>query len=214
MYIHLMEMSPHPERALRAADALRDLVPDAGHLVHMPTHIDVLCGHYRGGRLERPGDRGRPQVPEARGRRQLLFALPLPRLSLRIYGAMFLGQYATALAAADEMIATLPERLLRIELPPMADWLEGFVPMKLHVLIRFGRWDEILDAPLPRDQKLFCITTAMMHYAKAVAHAATGDRGGGGEGSQPLQGRGRARAGLRAICSTTPASTSWRWPPR
>jgi hypothetical protein len=46
-YVHLMEMSPHPERALRAADALRTAVPDAGHLVHMPTHIDVLCGHYK-----------------------------------------------------------------------------------------------------------------------------------------------------------------------
>lgn len=46
MYIHLMEMPPHPERALRACDDLRDLVPDAGHLRHMPTHIDVLCGHY------------------------------------------------------------------------------------------------------------------------------------------------------------------------
>jgi hypothetical protein len=42
-----MEMSPYPERALRAGDALRRLVPDAGHLVHMPTHIDVLCGHYK-----------------------------------------------------------------------------------------------------------------------------------------------------------------------
>ena len=46
LYIHLMEMSPTPQRALRAADALRDLVPDAGHLVHMATHIDVLCGRY------------------------------------------------------------------------------------------------------------------------------------------------------------------------
>lgn len=46
LYIHLMEMSPHPERALRAGDALRNLAPDAGHLQHMPTHIDVLCGHY------------------------------------------------------------------------------------------------------------------------------------------------------------------------
>jgi hypothetical protein len=46
MYVHTLEMSPHPERALRAADALRDLVPDAGHLRHMPAHIDVLCGHY------------------------------------------------------------------------------------------------------------------------------------------------------------------------
>jgi tetratricopeptide (TPR) repeat protein len=46
LYIHVMEMSPHPERALEAADALRNLVPDAGHLQHMPPHIDILCGHY------------------------------------------------------------------------------------------------------------------------------------------------------------------------
>jgi tetratricopeptide (TPR) repeat protein len=46
-YIHLMEMSPHPERALDAANALRGLVPDSGHLLHMPTHIDVLLGDYQ-----------------------------------------------------------------------------------------------------------------------------------------------------------------------
>ena len=176
MYIHLMEMSPHPERALKAADALRGLVPDAGHLQHMPTHIDVLCGHY-------------PAVVEGNGRAIEADRKYLKRegaenfyslyrchdYHFRIYGAMFLGQYSIALAAADEMIATLPERLLRIESPPMADWLEGFVPMKMHVLIRFGKWREIIDVPLPHDQALFCTTTAMMHYAKAVAHAATGN---------------------------------------
>ena len=47
LYVHLMEMSPTPEKALKAADALRELVPDAGHLMHMPTHIDVQCGNYR-----------------------------------------------------------------------------------------------------------------------------------------------------------------------
>ena len=46
-------------------------------------------------------------------------------------------------------------------------------PMKLHVLIRFGKWQEIIAAPLPADQELFCVTTAMLHYAKAVAHAAS-----------------------------------------
>ena len=46
LYVHLMEMSPFPEKALKAGDVLRTLVPDAGHLVHMPTHIDVLCGDY------------------------------------------------------------------------------------------------------------------------------------------------------------------------
>jgi hypothetical protein len=47
LYVHLMEMSPFPQRALRAGDRLRTIMPDSGHLIHMPTHIDVLCGHYR-----------------------------------------------------------------------------------------------------------------------------------------------------------------------
>ena len=175
MYIHLMEMSPHPERALKAADALRDLVPDAGHLQHMPTHIDVLCGHYaavvewNGRAIE--ADR---KYLKREGAENFYSLYRCHDYHFQIYGAMFLGQYSTALAAADEMIATLPARLLRIKSPPMADWLEGFVPMKMHALIRFGRWREIIDAPLPRDQSLFCTTTAMMHYAKAVANAATG----------------------------------------
>ena len=46
IYIHTMEMSPYPERALRAGDQLRELVPDAGHLKHMASHIDILCGDY------------------------------------------------------------------------------------------------------------------------------------------------------------------------
>lgn len=57
----------------------------------------------------------------------------------------------------------------------MADWLEGFVPMKQHVLIRFGKWQEIIEQPLPDNPELFCVTTAMIHYAKAVAHATLGD---------------------------------------
>ncbi len=47
LYIHLMEMSPTPEAALTVADRLRGLVPDAGHLLHMPSHLEVLCGDYR-----------------------------------------------------------------------------------------------------------------------------------------------------------------------
>ena len=43
LYVHLMEMSPTPEKALVAGDHLRELVPDAGHLIHMPTHIDIQC---------------------------------------------------------------------------------------------------------------------------------------------------------------------------
>jgi tetratricopeptide (TPR) repeat protein len=57
--------------------------------------------------------------------------------------------------------------------PPIADWLEGYVPIKQHVLIRFGKWQEILDQPLPDDPELYCVTTAMMRYTRAVAYSAT-----------------------------------------
>ena len=151
MYIHAMEMSPHPERALKAGDALVGLVPDAGHLHHMATHIDVLCGHYN-------AVVARNEVAIAADRRFLQRAGAVNFYSLyrchnyhfKVYGAMFLGQYRPAIQAAEEMIQTLPEDLLRTASPPMADWLEGFVPIKQHVLIRFGRWQDILDQTLPQ----------------------------------------------------------------
>lgn len=176
MYIHLMEMSPHPERALRAADALRDLVPDAGHLQHMPTHIDVLCGHYHD--VVTSNQRAIAADRKFMARQGAINFYSLYRCHnyhFKLYGAMFLGQYQPALEAAHDMIATLPEALLRVEEPPMADWLEGFVPMKQHVWIRFGKWQDIIEQPLPDDPALFCVTTAMIHYAKAVALATTGD---------------------------------------
>jgi tetratricopeptide (TPR) repeat protein len=56
----------------------------------------------------------------------------------------------------------------------MADWLEAFVPLRVHVLVRFGRWDELIAEPLPDDQALYCTTTATIHYGRGVAHAAKG----------------------------------------
>jgi tetratricopeptide (TPR) repeat protein len=176
MYVHLMEMSPAPERALAAADALRDLVPDAGHLRHMGTHIDVLCGDYAN--VVRSNSEAIAADRKFLAREGAVNFYTLYRCHnyhFRIYGAMFLGQYATAIAAADELAAALPEELLTIEQPPMADWLESFVAMKMHVLIRFGKWWEIIAEPEPADPILFCVTTAMICYAKAVAVAATGD---------------------------------------
>ena len=84
MYIHLMEMSPFPQEALRAADQLKGLVPDSGHLQHMGTHIDVLCGDYQSvvDWNERAIQADRPYV-EARGRVQLLHDVPLSQLSLQ-----------------------------------------------------------------------------------------------------------------------------------
>ena len=174
LYVHLMEMSPFPERALKAGDNLRDLVPDSGHLRHMPTHIDVLCGHYHavvdGNHKAIVADR---KYLEQRGFMNFYSGYRIHDYHFKIYGAMFLGQYQPAIEAADELIATTPEELLRMESPPMGDFLEGYIPMKQHALVRFGKWQEIIDQELPADQELYCSTTAMIHYAKSVAHAAS-----------------------------------------
>jgi tetratricopeptide (TPR) repeat protein len=175
MYIHLMEMSARPEDALQVGDLLRDLVPDAGHLRHMPTHLDVLCGDYRSVVSSNTAAIEADEMFLARRGAMNFYTLYRAHdYHFKIYGAMFLGRAQAALAAADQLAAAIPEELLRVETPPMADWLEGFVPMKMHALIRFGRWDDIIAAPLPADPGLYCVTTAMMHYAKGVACAAAG----------------------------------------
>jgi len=175
LYVHLMEMSPFPQRAMRAGDRLRDLVPDAGHLIHMPTHIDVLCGHYRDvlvyNRKAIVADR---RFLAREGAMNVYALYRTHDHHFAIYGAMFLGQYEPAMAAAQELIDTTPEELLRIPSPPMADFIEGYLPMKQHVLVRFGKWREIIAQELPRDRDLYCSTTAMMLYAQTVAHSALG----------------------------------------
>ncbi len=176
LYVHLMEMSPFPEKALKAGDRLRELVPDAGHLIHMPTHIDILCGHYHDVLLwnEKAIVADRKYV-EQRSAMTFYAGYRLHNYHFAIYGALFLGQYAPALAFAEEMIAVTPEELLRVESPPMADFLESYLSMKLHVYIRFGKWREIIAEELPADRDLYCNLVATIHYAKGVAHAALGE---------------------------------------
>jgi tetratricopeptide (TPR) repeat protein len=175
LYVHLMEMSPFPEKALRQADRLRTLVPDAGHLVHMPTHIDVLVGAYadvlRWNEAAIAADR---KWYDREGGMDFYTAYRQHDYHFAVYGAMFLGQYAPALAAADEMIATTPEALLRMPSPPMADYMESYLAMRPHVFIRFGKWRELIAEPFPQDSELYANLTATLHYAKGVAHAALG----------------------------------------
>ena len=175
MYVHLIEMSPHPEKALRAGDWLRGLVPDSGHLNHMPTHLDVLCGNYYDVvAWNEEAIKANRKFFERDGGMTYYTLYMTHDFHFKMYGAMFLGQYEAAMEAAEEMIERIPDELLRVEVPPMIDYLEGWLPMKMHVLIRFGKWQEIIDTPLPEDQEFFCVTTAMIHYAKTVALAATG----------------------------------------
>lgn len=175
-HIHLLEMSPNPERALRSADGLRALVPDAGHLNHMPTHIDAQCGHYR-----TVIDCNNAAIAAEKlyvAEHGLINFQAMSRahsFHFKMYGAMLLGQFGPAMEAVGGMLETLPEELLRKENPCMADWLEGYLAMQVHPLIRFGKWQDLLDRPLPEDQVLYCSVTAFAHYGRTLAHAVLGN---------------------------------------
>ncbi|CAN3129190.1 Tetratricopeptide repeat protein [Mycobacterium sp. smrl_JER01] len=176
LYLHTMEMSATPQAALPAADLLRGLVPDAGHLQHMPSHIDVLCGNYhdsiQANLVAAQVDR---RFAADQGALNFYSLYRAHNLHFVVYSALFEGNSATALQAADELTAQLTPELLTIESPPMADWLEAFVPLRVHVLVRFGRWAELIETPLPDDRELYCTTTATIHYGRGVAHAACGN---------------------------------------
>ena len=175
MYIHLLEMSPFPELALPACDQLRGLVPDSGHLQHMATHIDVLCGDYLNVvNWNEAAIRADRRYLAARGPFNFYTLYRCHDYHFKAYGAMFLGRYQSSIDAAEELIAALPEDLLSVQSPPMADWLEGLVPVKQHVLIRFGKWQEILEQELPANPDLYCVTSATMRYARAIAFATLG----------------------------------------
>ena len=167
-YIHCMEMSPHPEKALRHGDALSKLTPDCGHLRHMATHIDVLCGDYFNV-VERNTQAVQADTKFLNEKGSLNFytLYICHNLHFLIYGAMFLGQKRTALKAAEDMIRVIPEALVQA----LPNWFECFISMKQHVLIRFGCWDDIVLQELPQDKELYAVTTAMVRYARAVAYA-------------------------------------------
>lgn len=176
LYIHLMEMSPNPEIALPAADRLRFLMPDASHMLHMPTHIDIACGDYR-----RAVDSNHQAMLSddkffARTEGSNIYKLyRAHNIYVKLYSALISGRSQEALSAAYRLPGILTADVLSISSPPMADWAESFLGAIVHVLVRFGRWGEILqDLPVPEDKQLYCSTTSMIYYGRAIALAVLG----------------------------------------
>ena len=176
MHIHLLEMSTRPERALGSADMLVGVAPEAGHLEHMPCHIYALCGQYHraveASARAIAADRKYLKRAEAA---QFYIASVCHDLHMMMYAAMMAGRLDPALDAADEMCALLTPELLGVRKPHLAVTLEGYRSTRMHVLVRFGRWKDILATPPPPDPDIFCVTQAMHLYARGLAHAALGN---------------------------------------
>lgn len=177
LHIHATEMSAEPEQAMHSADLLGDMCPDAGHMNHMPGHTYVLCGEYEKAKhASEKAIRADDLYVAHAGAFNFYTTARCHDLHLMMYTCMFLGQLEPALAAADKMCATLSKEVLSVkDRPQMAITMEGYFAMRMHVLVRFGLWQQIVDAPMPDDPVLYCVSTAMHHYAKGVAQAALGN---------------------------------------
>lgn len=175
-YIHCMEMSPEPEKALAVSDRLREMIPDAGHLIHMPSHIYVLCGQYAktiASNVE--AVMADDKYLAVDNTPSVFFIYHSHNFHFQVYGALFSGQYKEALRAANAIEARFTDNLLRsTESEFVANFVEWICAVKSHVYIRFGKWDEIIAEPLPHDSDLYAVTTATWHYAKGIAHAVLG----------------------------------------
>lgn len=168
LFIHANEMSPAPERALAAADRLRKRVTGTGHLVHMPAHIysrlgrwdDAAQANQRAIRVDREYRRQWPN----QGFYRIYMAHNHHFLA---WAAMMQGDSETAIAAAREMIASVPADFVE----EAAFFADGYMTIAMEALMRFGRWEEMLAEPAP--PAYLPITTAHRHFARAVAYAAT-----------------------------------------
>lgn len=175
MYIHALEMSPFPQRAQKAADMMVGFAPDAGHLEHMAAHIYVLCGDYAQSvaQSERAVCADDKYLDHA-GDQNFYTTARCHDLHLLMYAAMFLGQYQKAAYAAERICGMATSELIAGSAPFMASILDGYAAMRVHVLVRFGRWQDLIDLSRPERTDLRPIGVAMEAYGQGVAHAALG----------------------------------------
>lgn len=167
-YIHAVE-AVAPEKAVPCAERLAALMPGAGHLVHMPAHIYIRVGRYNDA-IE--ANVHATHTDEAYMERQnphgLYPAAYYPHnYHFLALAATLAGRSAQALAAADKTASTTPVRLART-IPA----LEPYLHYRYLTRVTFGRWDELLAAPLPPPDLPF--SRGMAQYARGVALAATG----------------------------------------
>ena len=184
LYCHALELSPYPERALPAADVLRTLMPGCGHLVHMPSHIDAWVGQWKEAMdCNIAAVKADDHYVELTGNESQFYKFyRMHNHHFVVWCAMFEGQYETAMKYARKAVDTLPagdenhgaQFMLAGIIPMGAIFLESYVTMPWHVMIRFGKWDEILAEPMYSDKDVFPATIATQHYARGVAYASKG----------------------------------------
>jgi tetratricopeptide (TPR) repeat protein len=168
LYIHAVEASTNPERALPSAARLEKLAPKAGHLVHMPAHVYIRTGDYAAAAKSNAEaaevDREYIKATGVQGVYPMMYYSHNLHFLVETYNRM--GQLSEARAAAKQLEENVAPH---IKAMPM---IEMFMPAPLYVKLRFGLWDEILRTPEP--DRALAATHAIWRFARGVAFAATG----------------------------------------
>jgi tetratricopeptide (TPR) repeat protein len=168
LYIHAVEASETPERALLSADRLAALSPAAGHLVHMPAHIYMRTGDYeRAARSNEWAARADEAYLGAGGLRGIYSAAYYSHnLHFLAAAHSMQGRYADAASAARRLEENVTPYLSQMP------FFESFLPTRLLIATRFGRWDDVAKVPEPPASAP--ITNAFWHWSRAMGAVAAG----------------------------------------
>jgi tetratricopeptide (TPR) repeat protein len=165
-YIHAVEASVNPDRALPSAERLGKVAPGAGHLVHMPSHIYIRTGDYQKAAQVNVDAIAVDRAYMTKAGGEGLYPMIYYHHNIHFLAAASAhkGRYADSIKAARELEASVAPHLKAM---PM---LEMFRPYPIVSMVRFGHWDEILKEPKP-DEGLK-ITTGFWHFARGSAYVA------------------------------------------
>jgi len=193
LYIHAVESSPTPERAIASAQRLMGIMPWAGHMVHMPGHIWLVLGDYEMAAAvnERAVAVDREYLTQSKTTSGYGMYY-LHNLHFIAYARWMQGRKTEGLRAGDEMAKAAAPMLE--SMPDMAD---GFNSVPVFGRVRFQDWDGILRLPQPKSG--LHASTAAWRYARALAFAGRGDRAAAA-GEQ---------AALEALRTGMPADAPW-----
>jgi len=165
-YIHSVEASTSPERALAGANRLAAMAPAAGHIVHMPAHVYIRTGDYAAAVKTNQEAAAVDQAYIKASGAQGIYPLMYYSHNLHFIAmcAAMNGDYAEANKNADLLAAHVAPHVK--DMPP----LEGFMTIPIAVDVRFHKWDEILKMPRPDPEMK--IMTVFWHFARGMALAA------------------------------------------
>jgi tetratricopeptide (TPR) repeat protein len=170
-YIHAVEASPSPERAIPSAQRLMGVVPGAGHLVHMPAHIWLILGDFEMAAAvnERAAEVDREYMKATGVTASPYAGYYAHNLQFIAYARQMQGRWQDAARAAETLASAAAPHI-----EAMATMVDAIAPAPLFAMLRFGRWDDVLAVKAP-DPRLPA-NTALWHFARATALIKKGRR--------------------------------------